>query len=41
MRANGREQPLQRIGLSATQRPIEEIGRFLGGVSQPDGARAR
>ncbi len=30
---------LQRIGLSATQRPIEEIGRFLGGfdhlTSQP------
>ncbi|HEY2355484.1 MAG TPA: DEAD/DEAH box helicase [Gaiellaceae bacterium] len=25
------EQPLQRIGLSATQRPLEEIGRFVGG----------
>ena len=37
VRANGREEPLQRIGLSATQRPIEEIGRFLGGASQPDG----
>ena len=37
MRADGREEPLQRIGLSATQRPIEEIGRFLGGVSQPEG----
>jgi ATP-dependent Lhr-like helicase len=24
-------QPLQRIGLSATQRPLEEIGRFVGG----------
>jgi ATP-dependent helicase Lhr and Lhr-like helicase len=23
--------PVQRIGLSATQRPLEEIGRFLGG----------
>jgi ATP-dependent Lhr-like helicase len=23
--------PLQRIGLSATQRPLEEIGRFVGG----------
>ena len=23
--------PLQRIGLSATQRPLDEIGRFLGG----------
>jgi ATP-dependent Lhr-like helicase len=25
------EQPVQRIGLSATQRPISEIARFLGG----------
>jgi ATP-dependent Lhr-like helicase len=25
------EQPFQRIGLSATQRPIEEIGRFVSG----------
>ena len=25
------EQPIQRIGLSATQRPIEEIGRFVSG----------
>src|SRR4051794_38308935 len=25
--------PLQRIGLSATQRPLEEVARFLGGVS--------
>jgi ATP-dependent Lhr-like helicase len=25
------EQPLQRIGLSATQRPLEEVGRFLVG----------
>ena len=25
-------QPLQRIGLSATQRPLEEVARFLGGV---------
>ena len=24
-------QPFQRIGLSATQRPLEEIGRFVGG----------
>ncbi|MGB0065485.1 MAG: DEAD/DEAH box helicase, partial [Terracidiphilus sp.] len=29
--------PLQRIGLSATQRPLEEVARFLGGV---DVARA-
>ena len=27
--------PLQRIGLSATQRPLDEIARFLGGT--PDG----
>ena len=25
------EQPVQRIGLSATQRPLEEIGRFVSG----------
>src|ERR671933_521532 len=25
------QQPLQRIGLSATQRPLEEIGRFVAG----------
>jgi len=25
------DQPMQRIGLSATQRPIEEIGRFVSG----------
>ena len=24
--------PLQRIGLSATQRPLDEVARFLGGV---------
>ena len=27
--------PPQRIGLSATQRPLEEIGRFLGGFAAP------
>jgi ATP-dependent helicase Lhr and Lhr-like helicase len=27
--------PLQRIGLSATQRPLEEIARFLGGTDRP------
>ncbi len=34
------EVPLQRIGLSATQRPIEEIGRLLVGTRNltPDGA---
>src|SRR6266566_856036 len=26
-------EPLQRIGLSATQRPLDEVARFLGGVS--------
>ena len=25
------ERPAQRIGLSATQRPLEEIGRFVSG----------
>ncbi|MFL5790891.1 MAG: DEAD/DEAH box helicase [Actinomycetota bacterium] len=27
--------PLQRIGLSATQRPLDEIARFLGGFAEP------
>ena len=27
--------PPQRIGLSATQRPLEEVARFLGGLSEP------
>ena len=27
----GREEPVQRIGLSATQRPLERIGKFLVG----------
>ena len=31
--ANGGEAP-QRIGLSATQRPLEEIARFLGGTAR-------
>jgi ATP-dependent Lhr-like helicase len=26
------ERPIQRIGLSATQRPLEEVARFLGGA---------
>ncbi|MBN1400932.1 MAG: DEAD/DEAH box helicase, partial [Anaerolineae bacterium] len=33
-------QPIQRIGLSATQRPLEEVARFLGGQTweqAPDG----
>ena len=28
------ERPAQRIGLSATQRPLEEIGRFVSGGRQ-------
>ena len=40
------EQPLQRIGLSATQRPLDEVARFLGGVEarrrrDADGGRER
>ncbi len=29
------KKPIQRIGLSATQRPLEEVARFLGGVHIP------
>lgn len=29
------ERPPQRIGLSATQRPLEEIAEFLGGYAEP------
>jgi ATP-dependent Lhr-like helicase len=29
------KRPIQRIGLSATQRPLEEVARFLGGVDLP------
>jgi ATP-dependent Lhr-like helicase len=29
------ERPPQRIGLSATQRPLEEVARFLGGFGAP------
>ena len=28
------DRPLQRIGLSATQRPLDEVARFLGGTQQ-------
>src|SRR5690606_10873494 len=31
--------PLQRIGLSATQRPLDEIARFLGGHQAPASPR--
>jgi ATP-dependent Lhr-like helicase len=34
------KRPPQRIGLSATQRPLEEVAHFLGGHG-PDGARRR
>src|ERR1035441_5447700 len=33
--------PLQRIGLSATQKPIEEVGRFLVGMRGSDAPRHR
>ncbi len=33
------ERPPQRIGLSATQRPLSEIARFLGGFEAPDRLR--
>jgi ATP-dependent helicase Lhr and Lhr-like helicase len=33
------ESPPQRIGLSATQRPLETIARFLGGGERDQGAR--
>src|SRR5204862_5183480 len=38
------EQPVQRIGLSATQRPLEEIGRFVSGgreIELVDAGRAK
>ena len=31
------DKPVQRIGLSATQRPLDEIARFLGGRHHEDG----
>jgi ATP-dependent Lhr-like helicase len=32
--------PIQRIGLSATQRPLEEVARFLGGVELEEPSEA-
>ena len=32
---------VQRIGLSATQRPLDEVARFLGGVAEPRPAAAK
>ncbi len=34
--ARGTGRPLQRVGLSATQRPLEEVARFLGGGTVSD-----
>jgi ATP-dependent Lhr-like helicase len=36
----GEAAPLQRIGLSATQRPLDEVARFLGGLEQPPRRRS-
>jgi ATP-dependent Lhr-like helicase len=36
-RAEGRHTPAQRIGLSATQRPLDEVARLLGGVDPAAG----
>ncbi|MFN2469762.1 MAG: DEAD/DEAH box helicase [Gaiellaceae bacterium] len=39
-----RDKPMQRIGLSATQRPLEEIGRFVSGgrpIELVDAGRAK
>ena len=33
----GAQQPVQRIGLSATQRPLDEVARFLGGYERVEG----
>lgn len=33
------DEPFQRVGLSATQRPLEEVARFLGGFDGPDRPR--
>jgi ATP-dependent Lhr-like helicase len=36
-RLRGNAVPLQRIGLSATQRPLDEIAHLLGGAELPEG----
>jgi ATP-dependent Lhr-like helicase len=38
--AEGADRPLQRIGLSATQKPIDEVARFLVGAVQDRGGCA-
>jgi ATP-dependent Lhr-like helicase len=35
------KRPIQRIGLSATQRPLEEVARFLGGVEISETAQSQ
>ena len=39
-RGETRPRPLQRIGLSATQRPLDEVARFLGGAEPRGRPRA-
>jgi ATP-dependent Lhr-like helicase len=41
MREAGAPAPLQRIGLSATQRPLDEVARFLGGAEARPPRRAK
>src|SRR5262245_32082249 len=41
LRAEDGRPALQRIGLSATQRPLDEVARFLGGAEARPGARQR
>ena len=38
---DSRRDGLQRIGLSATQRPLEEVARFLGGAASSGKSRSR
>ena len=38
---SGSRRPLQRIGLSATQRPLDEVARFLGGAETRTATRPR
>ena len=39
--AEGRARTLQRIGLSATQRPLDEVARFLGGTQRRSASARR
>ncbi|GIP38391.1 DEAD/DEAH box helicase [Paenibacillus sp. J31TS4] len=38
--ASWTDAPFQRIGVSATQKPLERVARFLGGWAPPNGAAA-